>query len=88
MQIAAKLVSGTPGSGGGAPASANGAAPFTPPNPLTSGLSDKGNPNNMPLGVKRSFPGGAGDDDHNAKKSAGEPDGKNGLYFYTSYSGK
>ena len=81
-QIAAKLGSGTPAAGAApAPAPAGAAAngSFTAPNPLTGGLSDKGNPNNMPLGVKRSFPGG-GDDDHSAKKSAGEPDG---MFVYT-----
>jgi len=30
----------------------------------------------MPLGVKRPFPGGSGDEDSSAKKPAGEPDGK------------
>ena len=69
FQIAAKLgnASGAPpaaptGNGGGYNA-----------NPLTGGLSDKGNPNNMPLGTKRSFPGG-GDEDISAKKPSHEPE--------------
>lgn len=74
MQIAAKLGTGTTAPGAAPITATNGSSGFVPPNPLTGGLSDKGNPNNMPLGVKRSFPGG-GDEDHSAKKSAAEPDG-------------
>ena len=74
LQIAAKLGTSAAGPPAAAPA-ANGASAFGGnPNPLTGGLPDKGNPNNMPLGVKRAFPGG--DEDVSAKKSASEPDGK------------
>lgn len=77
FQIAAKLGSSpaAAGAAAGAAPPANGAGNFAPANPLTGGLPDKGNPNNMPLGVKRAFPGGGGDEDHSAKKSAAEPDG-------------
>lgn len=68
-QIAAKL--GT--SAAAPPAAPSNGASFGNANPLTGGLPDKGNPNNMPLGMKRAFPGG--DEDVSAKKSASEPDG-------------
>ncbi|KAF6025233.1 FUBP1 [Bugula neritina] len=72
-QIAAKLGTGNTAAAPGASNGSSGGG-FVTSNPLTGGLPDKGNPNNMPLGVKRPFPGGSGDEDSSAKKPAGEPD--------------
>ena len=75
LQIAAKLGSSTGAAPAGGAPTGNGASFNANPNPLTGGLADKGNPNSVPLGVKRAYPGG-GEEDVSAKKSTTEPDGK------------
>lgn len=80
LKIAAKLgTSATPAAPAG-----NGAGFNANPNPLTGGLADKGNPNSMPLGMKRGYPGGA-EDDVSAKKPTTEPDGELSLAVFRCF---